>query len=519
MQPINDELKRDFASLLAAFYNVSADAGDRLDELYRAARAKPLDPEDAARLTREVVGALRRGAEARGDRDVVANLEGDLDRIVQRILAPRASRPSGTAETSDAPTPRVSFVLSGHNGITPSPVKPAPVFQGRAIPMNGGFADVTDVKLWDENARIEIHLQQFRRQHGRVPTDSELLDIILSRMKLPGVGEDVDDQFQIQKLARSIAQNGVRKPPILDIDGTPLDGNRRLAACRYILESSEFDAGQKARAKKIFVWQLTEHATDDDRRAVEVSLNFEDDCKQEWPEYVKARHVHEDWQAALALNPTAQAREQTKIKKDISMRYALGPDAEHVNRYIKMVEVANEFEDYHRTTQGRDEFEVKHKADHYFQYFDELSKGARGGVAFVLNQDDTLKHLVFDLLYDGKFKNWPQIRMLKHVANHQEAMDTLRKARDERDPDAALDHVDNALALAKARSAEQRELGANTRIETFVDWIEQLPVRAFRDQIRPENLRRLQGALKLVDNQVQAVLATATEVPPSGEQS
>src|SRR5207244_13582907 len=124
-----------------------------------------------------------------------------------------------------------TLTLGSWNGSTAGPVRPRPVFHGRDVPMNSGFVNTADIGLWDGNARLDIHIGHFRQQHGRGPAPEELLDIMLSRMPLIGLAEK--NQFEIIELARSIAINGVRKPPILDTDGTLLDGNRRVAACRY----------------------------------------------------------------------------------------------------------------------------------------------------------------------------------------------------------------------------------------------------------------------------------------------
>src|SRR5260221_386002 len=86
---------------------------------------------------------------------------------------------------------------------------------------------------------------------------------------------------RVADLARSVANNGVRRSPIIDLDGPLLDGNRRVTACHYVLRSPEFTSEQKKRAEWIYVWQLTEHATDEDRDVVVVSLNFEPDHKQD----------------------------------------------------------------------------------------------------------------------------------------------------------------------------------------------------------------------------------------------
>ncbi|MGH9904909.1 MAG: hypothetical protein ACRD8U_04900, partial [Pyrinomonadaceae bacterium] len=374
--------------------------------------------------------------------------------------------------------------LSGRNGINPGPVFPTPCFHEIEVAMRSGFVKTGDIQLWPENVRLDLHLRQFQQRNGRGPDHSELLDIMLSKMDLPGLLEvpgvssrEQKDQFAIDKLARSIANNGVRKPPILDIDGTLLDGNRRVAACWYILNNDEFDSKQKHRAEHIFVWQLTEHATDDQRSAVVVSLNFEDDCKEEWPEYVRAQKVFEEWQALLQLETRAPGTQrQAELKRSLSRKFALGPDTSVVNRYLKMVEWATEFEDYHINQKLRDEFEVKHRANRYFQYFDELSRGAGpGGVAHALGRDEGFKHLVFDLLFDGKFKNWRQIRELKLIYDNEEAREALGRARAENDPETAEDHLENAIDIARSIQASMREVGANTRIESFVKWLEELP--------------------------------------------
>jgi hypothetical protein len=500
---INEDIRREFKEIMDAARQVSAEVGDEVAAILREGRKSPLSQEDACRLLARVITVLKQSAAAHGDGKAAESLDGHVDRLVKQVVEAR----SRLGTQGQRPAPGGSQpVLVARNGIKPGPVHPKPCFHGREIPMNAGFIKTTDIELWDKNERLDIHLGQFRQKYGREPLSDELLDIMLSKMKLPGISDG--DQFQIVALARSIAINGVRKPPILDTDLTLLDGNRRVAACRYILANPEFDLAEKARAEYIFVWQLTEHTTDDDRSAVVVSLNFEPDCKIDWPEYVKARKVYEAWQAMLTLESRSPgAKRQAEMKRELSKKFALGPDTGTINRYLKMVDWADEFEDYHIGEKGRDTYEVKHKANEYFQYFDEIAKGAQpGGVAHALGQDDAFKHLVFDLLFDGKFKNWRQIRELKLIYESDEARDSLNKARTESDPDLAEELLENAISIARTRKAEMREVGANTRIEAFVKWLEELPVRAFRDAIRPENLRKLLRALKLVEKHAAAIL-------------
>jgi len=495
----------EFGRLIKRAFSVSKEVGSEVEELLVDGIRNPLAPDEARALLTHAIERLQSEGLFK---DTTAEA---IKEFVEQLVAAR-SQISGT----DSPTGNPKRVqLKEHNGIKPRPVLPKPVFHAREVALNEGYVRTRDINLWDSNERIEIHLQQFHKRHGRKPNASELLDIMFSTLKLEGVSED--DQFKIPALARSIAANGVRRPPIIDRDGTLLDGNRRLAACYYILldTTGEFTTQQKASVEFIVVWQLTEHAVREDIDAIIVSLNFESDHKQDWPEYVKARKVWEEWQTALALNPHATMRDQAALKREISMKFALGPESTVVNRYIKMVEGAQEFEDFHVHERRRDPYGVKHKAAEYFQYFDELAKGVGpGGVAHELNQNPELKHAVFELLYGGKFRNWRQIRDLKYVAGNEEARELLFKAAKADSPEEledAQEKLDNALSIARVRRVAERTLGANTRIEAFVEWLYGLPLSAFETDIKPENLRRLWRAFKLVSKVVDGQLRATGE--------
>jgi hypothetical protein len=491
------DVSTEFNHLIAAARRVSVEAADTVGEILESGLKKPLSREEAAALLGRVVTVMHDGATQRGDKRTAAALSKDVNDFIMRVITQRDE----VAAVHRPARGRPVLQLQSHDGIQPQPVRPSPVFHEREVAVRQGFVRTRDIQLWDQNERLDIHLSQFRRVHGRGPTADDLLEIMLGQAALPGA---TADQFQIKDLARSIAVNGVRKPPVIDVDGTLLDGNRRVSACHFILDSEEFDAEEKRRAEWLQVWQLTEHATQSDREAVIVSLNFEPDYKQDWPPYVKARKVHAEWQARLAREPRANSLRQKDLKRELSKKFALGPETGYVNRYIQMVELADEFEDYQVSERKRDKFEVKHKAERYFQYFDELGKGkGPGGVNYALNQDEPFKHLVYDLLFDGKFSNWNKIRDLKYVATNEEALAFLREARDERDVDRGQSLVDDGCSAARMARAVERSVNGNKRIESFVNWLESAPVKIFRpgasDSIRPLNLRRLYGALKLVE--------------------
>jgi hypothetical protein len=492
-------LNLEFVQLLRAAKAITADLDDEVMAVLTEGTLHPLEDADALTLLNQVIDALVTSASKRNDSASVASLNSGRDELLRLALDARSR--FQRAEATSRPRLQTITLLNEHNGYRRGPVKPTPVFHEKEIPMEGGFIRTSDIRLWGSNERLEIHVGQFKAKFGRPPTPDELFQIMVGQMQLDGVSKQ--DEFDIQHLARSIAANGVRKPPIIDVDGTLLDGNRRIAASTLILNdtSGEFTSQDKKRAEYVYVWQLTPYATDDDRDRVIVSLNFESDFKKEWPEYIKARKVAADWEALLALEPTKpSAQRQATLKRDLSRKYALGPDTNVVNRYLKMVQWAVDFEDHHINGRQHDEFAVRHAATRYFQYFDEMSKGlSQGGVAWTLTQDDGFRQIVFDLLFEGKFENWNQIRALKYIHGSAEAKDILAKAHEEKDVETAQEHLGNAITIANTKRAEQRSLGANSRIETFSKWIEEIPPRTLRDEVKPDNLQRLLRALQLVE--------------------
>ena len=496
MTETTQDLQRGYRLLFDIFRSISEDCTEDLERIRREGLANPMTSSEVKHLLTTCFDAACRGARARADLATARQLEERRDSILADVLA-RSTRES--TESTSSPEVTVSPLrLESRHGVDPHPVQPPPVFHDRRVNVMEGFVDVRDIRLSGSNKRLQIHIDQFRALHGRPPDADDLVSVITSQANLSGPKAD---EFEITALARSIAAGGVRRPPIISHRGNLLDGNRRIAACLHVLQSEDFKTGEKRRAQWIRVWQLDQATTPDDENAVVVSLNFEPDCKVPWPEYVKGRIIYEEWRTALELEDQPSTVRLKVIKKELASKFAITVD--RVNRYIEMVKLANEFEEHHRNVRNKNTHEVQHRTNDYFQYFDELGKGrSPGGVNHTINADDSFKSLVYDLLYDGKFRNFTQIRGLKHVANDDEARGLLLDAKEQTDLEEAQKRVHQALHVAGAAQVMERKIGGNKRIETFVKWLRGVPVEFFSvgepGAVTENNLRALHTTLELI---------------------
>lgn len=484
------------AAVLAADYE--ADLSDAL----RLAAEQPLQEDELRTLFTKVLTRLRAGRGADSDtRDRIAvEVRALVDGLVSDYLR----------EMPLEEPPHVE--LHDRHGLSVRDVVPAPVFLGDQIALKEGFVDVTQLHLWESNHRLELHLNEFRKRYGRSPSANELVQILLSTIPFEGVApKDRLDYFKIQELAESVAANGVRVPPIIDWWGTPYDGNRRLAACLLILTSDKFDEAAKDNARWIKVWQAPKGTTPDQINSIVVALNFEKDLKEPWPEYIRAKQVFEEFEkrkeVALALDKDADL---VAIRRIVGRKFGIRTD--EVRRYVRMVEWAHEFRGYHEEN-ARDEAEVMHRTNKYFQYFYELDSGRdENKLSRKLDSDEALKGVVFDLLYDGKFKNFTQIRDLRKVFADEDATTLLLDAATQSDAGMGRELVEQAIATARRHDISRKQIGVEQRVDQFTKWLEtEATQQTWRKHVSLDVLKRFLTAIRAAEGTVAAVLEERTE--------
>lgn len=456
-----DERKRAVQELLEQARTLAAEYGDEVAAAVKAATEKPLEPERARRLYTRVIKILRaaEGVDVDGDAGVAEQIKREVEAVVGSVARPRAK--SGK-----------KLELVERNGLVPHEVKPIPVFNNQYISMWEGYVDVETLDLWPENHRIELHVGEFRAINGRDPDRGELLELVQGKITLPSLDKkEQKDPFQLLPLARSIARKGVERPPIVTYEGLLKDGNRRIAASLLVLDrDDEFTSDERERARWIRVWRAPEGTTEDQFDAIVVALNFEDDHKIKWDEYVKA---------GLVVKRYDLLREQVKgrfttatalqLKKEVAKHFAITHQA--VTRYLKMVQWADDFVAYHLAA-GRDEARVKYKASDIFQWFYEIDAGKAGERLTLsqLDEDDELKAMVYDLMFDV-LKSGAQVRALYTVVGDPDALNILNKAHEigADDREEAGEFVKEAIDLARRKNLKRRPVAFEQYLKTTCD--------------------------------------------------
>jgi hypothetical protein len=334
--------------------------------------------------------------------------------------------------------------------------------------MTEGYVDVEKLALWDGNHRLSLHVAEFEeRNGGRSPDPDELIKLMQGAIHLPSL--DKTDPFKLKPLADSIARKGVEVPPIVTFEGEPHDGNRRIAASLLVLYGKDYDAAEKERARYIRVWRAPDGTTEDQFEAIVVSRNFESDYKEPWPEFIKGRLVVSDYDNRKRLIKGRVTRAGLKaIRQEVAKDFAIKPG--EVERYDKMVYWAEDFSAYHEE-QGRDPADIRYKTEKNFQWFYELDAG-KGNEKLTrkLEADDELKAVVFDLMFDV-LDSGAQVRDLHRVVADAETSGMLLKAHEimGRDPDGALEMVEDAITEAKRRNVRRRSIGFDDFLKTMVD--------------------------------------------------
>jgi hypothetical protein len=497
----------DARGLLEEAILLSSDLGPEVEEEVRRAGLRPLGTVQATNLYTKILTVLRSCGRGRLSDAEQQRIATEVRNEVEGLVA-SVPRPTGEGEAPE-------LELIEKNGLKPHPVMPIPNFNGVNIPMEEGYVDVNTLPLWSHNHRIQLVVEEFRERNGRDPDEDDLLKIVQGKVDLPSL--DKKDPFRILPLARSIARKGVERPPIVTHDGEPKDGNRRIAAALLVQTSDEFNIEEKERARWVRVWKAPPGTTEDQFEAIVVALNFEESLQIEWPEYIKGRLVVERYNTLCELQRgrLSEARNR-EIKKQVAQQYAI--TLAEVTRYIRMVQWAEDFEQYLVEEKEEDPARVRYRTDKVFQWFYEIQAG-RGDdkLTAQLDKDDELRRIVYDLMYDV-LDSGAQVRNLHKVVQDEEALKLLERAHDaaQTDKAQALGLVEEAIHEASRRAPTKR-LALALWVRGVIERLGATPPDEWRKvddlELLGEFRRVVHGALGAVDG-----ILAATGGSPQNEE-
>jgi len=457
---------------------VAEDDGSAIEAAVRDAAHIRLDAARAERLYTRVLEELR-GLHRVGVDSVKAEAVRERIRREVRALVAEVDRPAATDTTEEGS----GVALVARNGFRPRDVFPVPTFNGTVVPMVEGYVDVTTLDPWAENHRVVLFVDEFEEKNGRKPTADELLEILTGDITLGS--EKNRDPFDLRPLAESIARKGVERPPILTFNGVPCDGNRRIASARMIVNGrngKKWTDEQKERARWVRVWRAPPSVTKDQLDAIVVALNFEDDHKKPWPEYVKARMVIDEFRHWKDSEGRLPGRARVKeIKEAVAKKFAIGSD--EVTRYYGMVQWADDFIDYHAQA-GKPRGAVQHRTDTIFQWFYELGAGRTGEkVVERFDAEPELRAMVYDMMYDDTIESGAQVRALWTVANHPDGYKQLVNAHQLREKEGkeAKELIRDAVIDARARVRARKAIGLDQYLRGLTDRLGETPPSAWKD--------------------------------------
>src|SRR5260370_29861639 len=157
-------------------------ADDRADvERTAAEHDSDLTPAQEHGLLTRIVEYLREAATRAGDKDMATSLSGDPRAVAAAVIA-KYQKVAARSTSSSVRRQRRTLELIPRSNVEVGPVRPVPIFHGRAVPMVQGFVRVLDVAPWPKNVRLEIHLGHFQEHYGRSPSKDELLAIIQGKL-------------------------------------------------------------------------------------------------------------------------------------------------------------------------------------------------------------------------------------------------------------------------------------------------------------------------------------------------
>ena len=360
-------------------------------------------------------------------------------------------------------------------------------FNGIQIPLYRTECDVSQIKGWVENPRIEMILNRWRNaRHMSVdafPDDDEMLDLML---------DHDDGSFAIPELGEDVKRNGVREPIIVTWNGTLIDGNRRKFAATWALsDRGAATTEQLHLLGRIPIFVLPEGAPTLHEQSIIIQENYAESLKKEWPQVVTNGRIYRRFQELSNQFPNEQELAIRRRVRSEFPRFSISEIRNRINTWLLIEEFRADYGD----EDNEDDLEAKINKN--FQYFRQANDTYRTKNVF---SEPEFKQLLFRGIQQELFPSFASVRRLEEIYPNPQATE-LFLGGEGLSATGLRTNFDRAIAEARRENAT-RNLTVERRLEAIIESIDHLTSVELAKI--PANLRsRLENAL-------QRVIAQAT---------
>jgi len=251
------------------------------------------------------------------------------------------------------------------------------------------------------------------------------------------------------------------------------DGNRRFYATKHIMSNEKF---LKNREDCIWIPALVYvHSSDAhiDRKiknSIISEMNYVEKDHITWPAYVKAKSCSNEYSTLIQSDPSDSSL-RMEARKIVAEKFGLS-SYKQAERWIKMFELSEDFLDFLYHDEEILEYEARLFIQDKFEYFDELTKPQ---VSASLKYDPDSRDEVFRWLWDGKFKNFADVRKVPKVLTDPEARSVANQ-----EDDAAFRRAIDRLVINDPNNYKSKD-NYSKRIKNFVSWLQQFNLKELSD--------------------------------------
>lgn len=327
------------------------------------------------------------------------------------------------------------------------PVAAMAYFHDEEVEVYEGTTMVRDIRLWRDNYRTMLDLDQLQELLGKPAnklTDEEIIEHIFR-----------EGLHKIPDLAKSIKMNGVRVPLVLSHKKDLLDGNRRFLACKYLIKK---EGETNLNFTVVPVKCVDPKISEDTKLKIIAEMNFLDPHKEPWPRYVRAKFAVQVFQTALN-----GLKDEDKAYDYINNNLDVKPS--DLKRFQSVLNMINEFTDYVEGDEGK---KARQEAERFgrakFHFFEEFHNKALSGRNAIRDHVLTSlsKQLLFRYIRMQQILSTTSVRNFASIVRYQPARKELEK-------------VDGNFVSAKALYDDYAgPRKASQKITRFCIWIENL---------------------------------------------